>query len=66
MTTKQKVAKYESFLLRLWQKDGATTWHGEIESIQTGQKWQFDSLEIIITILQAQILADPIKDPEME
>ncbi len=56
---------YASYLLRVWREgDGPETWQGEIESIQSGQKWQFDSLELIIGFLQTRILATPINDPD--
>lgn len=67
MTTEQTVAKYKSFLLRLWQEDRTATppiWRGEIESIQTGQKWEFDSPELITVILQTRILAAPTNDTD--
>ncbi len=69
MTTKQEITQYRSFLLRLWQEGEAetsATWHGEVESIQTGRKWQFDSLELIIDFLRTQILADPTNDPDQK
>jgi len=55
MTAKQAFGQYQSYLLRLWQvkaADGTATWQGEIESIQSGQKWQFDSLEVMVNLLR--------------
>jgi hypothetical protein len=69
MATKQKDSRYRSFLLRLWQEGEAetsATWRGEVESIQTGRKWQFDSLELIISYLRTQILADPTNNPDQK
>ncbi len=69
MTTKQEITQYSSFLVRLWQEEEAgtpATWHGEVESIQTGRKWQFDSLELTIGFLRIQILTDPTNDPDQK
>jgi hypothetical protein len=40
--------QYHSFVLRVWQEAGAGSgdaWNGEVESIQSGQKWSFGDLE---------------------
>lgn len=61
MATEQKITRYKSFLLRLWQEgevEISTTWRGEVESIQTGQKWQFDSLPTMFELLQATMLEE--------
>ncbi len=61
--------QYTSYLMRLWwetEEDTLAIWHGEVESIQTGQKWQFDSLELIIGFLRTQILTDPTNDPDQK
>ena len=54
VTVEPKISQYQSFLLRLWQEQevGRTTWHGEIESIQTGQKWSFADLEKLFVFLE--------------
>ncbi|GIK40896.1 MAG: hypothetical protein BroJett011_47290 [Chloroflexota bacterium] len=62
MPTEQKINQYKSFLLRLWQEGEAepsAAWRGEVESIQTGQKWQFDSLTTVFELLQTTILEEP-------
>ena len=69
MATKQKDSRYRSFLLRLWQEEEAetpATWHGEVESIQTGRKWEFDCLESILDFLRTQTLADLTNDPDQK
>ena len=49
---------YKSFLVRLWWEDEGgeqeSGWRIEIESIQTGQKWQISDLETIVRFLKAQ------------
>ncbi len=46
-----KDQSYKSFLVRLWwENEGGEPeggWQGEVESIQTGQKWQISDLETI-------------------
>lgn len=62
MTTEQKITQYKSFLLRLWQEEQAESlagWQGEVESIQTGQKWSFVDLVTMADFLQAQIVGKP-------
>jgi hypothetical protein len=47
---------YNSYLVRVWREDegeGAEGgWRGEVESIQTGEKWQFTRLETMFRIFQ--------------
>lgn len=56
-----KKVYYSSFLLRIWQitnTDHAThnpDWVLEIESVQSGEIWKFNSLEELFLLLQAQI-----------
>jgi len=51
-----------SFLIRLWREAGAdpsfADWHCEIEHIQTGQRWRFDTLDELLDFLHQQA-ADP-------
>lgn len=51
-------AEYTSFLIRLWREAGAsapaTDWHGEVEHIQTNQRWTFDSLDEVLNFLRRQ------------
>lgn len=56
MMTEQQVTQYRSFLVRLWQEDEpapATAWRGEIESIQSGQQWRFESLSAMFELFQS-------------
>jgi hypothetical protein len=57
--------QYRSFLLRLWQEgseETSITWYGEIESIQTGQKWQFSDPESMFNFMRAGIGGEPAAD----
>lgn len=50
--------KYASYLIRLWREQTpgkAPTCFGEVESVQTGQKWAFTSLRALHDFLQARI-----------
>ncbi len=65
MTTNQKNSRYFSFLVRLWQEDEvetSATWRGEIESIQTGQRWQFADLESLFDFMRARIAGESASD----
>lgn len=48
---------YMSFLIRLWHERSQEApappieWHSEIECIQTGQRWTFDTLEELLNFL---------------
>ena len=62
-----ELAMYVSFLVRLWREPGQespappTGWHSEVECIQTGQCWTFDTLDELLEFLrqQAQEFAAP-------
>jgi hypothetical protein len=51
---------YASFLLRLWRRrepglpEDASGWQGEVEHIQTGGRWTFDTLHELLSILRRQ------------
>jgi hypothetical protein len=55
-----ETASYLSFLVRLWREIGPeepglhTQWRGEIEHIQSGRKWAFDSLDELLGFLRRQ------------
>jgi hypothetical protein len=55
---------YASFLVRLWRRreleppQDAAGWQGEVEHVQSGQRWSFDTLERLLTILCSQIEED--------
>ncbi len=48
---------YASFLLRLWREEeqeagrerAFTDWHSQVEHIQSGQKWEFDTLSDLLS-----------------
>lgn len=52
---------YASYLLRLWceSKTGppemTTGWRGELQHIQSGQRWSFGSLDELLGLLRRQI-----------
>lgn len=52
--------QYASFLIRLWREgaigveDRTAGWHGEDEHIQTGERWEFDTLERMLDFLHLQ------------
>ncbi len=59
--------EYASFLLRLWRApphsgegEGGevSDWHSEIEHIQSGRRWTFDTLDELLGFLRQQA-----KDP---
>ena len=50
------LVEYASYLVRFWRRppepgDPASGWHGEVEHIQSGRKWQFDSAKALIDFL---------------
>ena len=52
--------QYASFLIRLWREesvDPARTpidWHSEVEHIQTGERWDFDTLDELLGFLRRE------------
>ncbi len=52
--------EYMSFLIRLWREAEAAAgsasaeWHCEVEHIQTGQRWRFDTLDELLDFLRRQ------------
>lgn len=66
---KQVAPQYHSFLLRLWREEEAgvpNSWHGEVESIQTGRQWKFSDLETMCDLLQSQVLVEPAEESDRE
>ena len=59
-------ATYLSFLVRLWHEPNMespvqpTHWKGEVEHIQSGQRWTFETLDEVLSFLRWQV-----SDPEM-
>lgn len=55
---------YASYLLRIWREgDEPEAWQGEIESIQSGQKWRFVDLESLFDLLEIQMRAAAANRP---
>jgi hypothetical protein len=52
--------QYASFLIRLWREERTdparmpVDWHSEIEHIQTGDRWEFDTLEGLLSFLRRE------------
>ncbi len=50
---------YSSYLVRFWWEDKGRepegAWRGEVESVQTGHKWQFHHLSGMLQFIQAQM-----------
>ena len=54
---------YASYLLRVWREDDEQEgWQGEIESIQSGQKWRFADLITMADFVQARVLGKPVTE----
>jgi hypothetical protein len=53
--------RYASFLVRMWcgrgQESAPPTevWQGEVEHIQTSQRWTFQALEELVRLLRQQV-----------
>lgn len=49
---------YNSYLVRFWREGDREKpegeWHGEVESVQTGHKWQFHHLIEMMQFIQTQ------------
>jgi hypothetical protein len=52
--------QYASFLIRLWREGTTETqeltadWHSEVEHIQTGERWEFDTVDQLLDFLRLQ------------
>lgn len=52
---------YLSLLIRLWRepsleaKASAPHWHAELEHIQSGQRWAFNSLDELLEFMRQQV-----------
>jgi hypothetical protein len=59
--------EYASFLVRLWRErnperlEPVADWQGEVERIQSGQRWTFDTLDDLLGFLRQQV-----EDPEAQ
>jgi hypothetical protein len=51
---------YISFLIRLWREESpelpeaTAAWEGEVEHIQSGRRWTFDTLDELLSFLRRQ------------
>lgn len=60
MSAKSFCVQYASFLVRLWRATGEDTtqaptgWQSEVEHIQSGQRWTFQSLEDLQEFLRQE------------
>lgn len=54
-----KAEGYESFLVRFWRnqpgQEQRDRWHGEIEHIQRGTRWDFSTLSDLLAFLQQAV-----------
>jgi len=52
---------YVSFLVRLWREPASELpertagWQGEVEHIQSGRRWKFDSLDQLFAAIRRQV-----------
>ncbi len=52
---------YLSFLVRLWHEPNTessvqpTHWKGEVEHIQSGQRWTFETLDEVLSFLRQRV-----------
>ena len=57
---------YLSFLVRLWHEPNMESpaqiirWRGEVEHIQSGQRWSYETLDEVLSFLRKQV-----SDPEI-
>ncbi len=47
---------YHSFMLRLWRDDQADDceWHSQVDHMQSGRRWSFDTVETLLDFLRRQ------------
>lgn len=55
----EPLAKYQSYLLRLWQDSRRAMWRCSAQSIQTGKIVHFADLDSLFTFLAAQTTSPP-------
>jgi hypothetical protein len=51
--------EYRSFLIRLWREIDAGQapageWHGEVEHIQSGRRWNLEAVEALLELISMQ------------
>jgi hypothetical protein len=61
--------QYASFLIRLWREESAdparkpVDWHIEVEHIQTGERWEFETLDQLLDFLRSH--TDDLGEPQL-
>lgn len=55
----EPLAKYQSYLLRLWQDSRHAMWRGSAQSIQTSEIVHFADLDSLFTFLATQTTSPP-------
>jgi hypothetical protein len=59
---------YRSYLIRFWREsishDPEVCWRGEVESVQTGQKWQFSDLRDMLRFIQKKVELPSSNNPD--
>lgn len=53
---------YFSFMVRIWREPNLVhpeqrigAWQGEVEHVQTGDRWSFEDVETLLAFLRAQM-----------
>jgi hypothetical protein len=61
-------ATYHAYLLRLWreEKEGTIQWHSQIDHIQSGRRWSFDTLDRLLDFLRRQTEVPAARAPPGE
>lgn len=52
--------QYASFLIRLWREttvacDVSRDWHSQVEHVQTGERWTFQTLDELLEFLRQEV-----------
>ncbi len=50
--------EYHAFLLRLWRDNARQDWHASLQRTETGQRFQFGTLDELFVFLDAHLGAD--------
>lgn len=59
------VRTYRSFVVRLW-KSQPNEWYGEVEHIQSGAHWHFDTLDSTLAFLRRHVESADHEMPSVE
>ena len=55
----ESAAKYQSYLVRLWQDDPYALWRATAQHVQTRETVHFADLDALFTFLWAQTVSHP-------